>query len=266
VGASQERLGRLLLRFGSPLARLRQVPVLGKCVSWAGAKLVPRNSLTWVQVQDGAAKGLWLHLNPRTGTAYFDGHGEAEVQEALQRHLKRGMTFYDVGANIGLFTMIAARLVGEQGQVVAFEADPEVAERLREHVAHNNLTWSFVEEKAVWSSTGPLPFARTDPAASPDRGLGHVAADTNAQTIQVPGISLDDFALTRRPPDFIKCDVEGAEVEVFRGAARLLREKRPVIVCEMHSERNHRTLIEDFQSHGYACTSCGSNHVLALPR
>jgi FkbM family methyltransferase len=266
VSGSQDRLAQFLLRFGSPLAGLRQVPVLGRCVSWAGAKLVPRNALTWVQVQDGAAKGLWLRLNPRTGRAYFEGHGEAEVQEALRRHLKTGMTFYDVGANIGLFTMIAARLVGEQGHVVAFEADPEIAERLREHVARNNFPWAFVEEKAVWSKTGPVPFARIDAGASPDRGLGHVVTEGNAQTIPVSGVSLDDFALTHRAPDFIKCDVEGAEVEVFRGAARLLRENRPTIVCEMHSEGNHQTLVEEFQRHGYASTSCGSNHILALPQ
>jgi FkbM family methyltransferase len=266
VGEPQERFAQFLLRFGSPLAGLRQVPVLGKCVSWAGAKLVPRNSLTWVQVQNGAAKGLWLRLNPRTGQAYFEGHGEAQVQAALEKHLKPGMTFYDVGANIGFFTLIAARLVGESGHVVAFEADPEIAGRLRGHLARNKFGWANVEERAVWSATGVLRFARTDPNSSPDRGLGHVVADSSAQTIQVPGVSLDDFALTHRPADFVKCDVEGAEVEVFRGAARLLRERRPVIVCEMHSDKNQRALIESFASLGYACTNCGSNHVLAIPQ
>jgi FkbM family methyltransferase len=266
VSEPQERLAQFLLRFGSPLASLRRVPVLGRCVSWAGAKLVPRNSLTWVQVQAGAAKGLWLHLNPRTGKAYFEGHGEAEVQKALQRHLKKGMTFYDVGANIGFFSLIAARLVGEGGQVIAFEADPEIAGRLREHVARNRFVWAMVEEKAVWSAAGPLSFARTDPNASPDRGLGHVASGSNRGTVEVAGVSLDEFALAHRPPDFIKCDVEGAEVEVFRGAARLLREKRPAIVCEMHGDANHRTLVGELGNLGYVCTDCGSNHVLALPR
>jgi FkbM family methyltransferase len=266
VSEPQERLARLLLRFSSPLAGLRQVPVLGKCVSWAGAKLVPRNSLAWVQVQDGAAKGLWLHLNPRTGKNYFDGDGEPEVQEVLQKHLNAGMTFYDVGANIGLFSLIAARLVGESGQVIAFEADPEIAGRVREHVARNGFAWAAVEEKAVWSETGRLSFARTDPGESPDRGLGHVVAGKGRETIDVAGVSLDEFAITHRAPDFIKCDVEGAEVEVFKGAARLLREKRPVIVCEMHSDENQRTLVQEFVNLEYACTNCGNNHVLALPR
>lgn len=263
---SQGRLAQLLLRYASPLAELRRVPVLGRCVSWAGAKLVPRDALAWVQVQSGPARGLWLHLNPRTGKTYFEGGGEPEVQEALQQHLHAGMTFYDVGANIGFFSLLAARLVGKDGRVVAFEADPEIAARLREHVVRNEFGWITVEEKAVWSEPRTVFFARTDPATSPDRGLGHVVSSGAGDTIQVSGVSLDDYARTQAAPDFLKCDVEGAEVEVFRGADRLLKEKRPGIICEMHSEENHRTLLEEFSRAGYTCKPCGTNHILALPR
>src|SRR5271170_3209406 len=204
VNASQGLLAQFFLRYGSPLAELRRVPVLGRCVSWAGAKLVPRDSLAWVQVQNGPAQGLWLHLNPRTGTTYFEGGGEPEVQEALQQHRQAGMTFYDIGANIGLFSLLAARFVGKEGRVVAFEADPEIAARLREHVARNEFGWITVEERAVWSKPGPVFFARTDPATSPDRGLGHVVSSGAEDTIQVSGVSLDDYARTHAAPDFLK--------------------------------------------------------------
>ncbi len=263
---SQGRLAQFLLRFASPLAGLRRIPVLGRCVSWAGAKLVPRDSLAWVQVQNGPAQGLWLHLNPRTGTTYFEGRGEPEVQEALQQHLRAGMTFYDIGANIGLFSLLAARLVGKEGRVVAFEADPEIAARLRQHVERNAFGWIRVEEKAVWSKSDPVFFARTDPTVSPDRGLGHVVSSGAGDTIQVSGVSLDDYARTHAAPDFLKCDVEGAEVEVFRGAQRLLKEKRPGIICEMHSEENQRILLEEFARFGYTCKPSGTNHILALPQ
>lgn len=266
MSASQGRLAQLLLRFASPLAKLRRVPVLGRCVSWVGAELVPRDSLAWVQVQNGPTQGLWLHLNPRTGKTYFEGGGEPEVQEALQQHLRQGMTFYDIGANIGFFSLLAARQVGREGRVVAFEADPEIAARLREHVTRNAFGWIAVEEKAVWSEQGTVYFARIDPATSPDRGLGHVASANAGDTIQVNAVSLDEFTKTQPPPDFLKCDVEGAEVEVFRGAQRLLREKRPGVICEMHSEENHRLLFEEFSRIGYTCKPCGANHILALPQ
>lgn len=266
MSASQGRLAQLLLRYGSPLAGLRRVPVLGRCVSWAGAKLVPRDALAWVQVQDGPAQGLWLRLNPRTGKTYFEGGGELEVQQALRQHLRAGTTFYDIGANIGLFSLLAARLVGGEGRVVAFEADPEIAARLREHVARNEFGWITVEEKAVWSEPRTVFFARTDPATSPDRGLGHVVSASAGDTIQVIAESLDDYTRTQPAPDFLKCDVEGAEVEVFRGAQRLLKEKRPGIICEMHSEENHHFLLEEFSRFGYTCKPCGTNHILALPQ
>jgi FkbM family methyltransferase len=240
--------------------------VLGQCVSWAGEKLVPRDSLAWVQVQNGPAKGLWLHLNPRTGKTYFEGSGEPEVQQVLEQHLRAGMTFYDIGANIGLFSLLAARLVGKEGRVVSFEADPEIAARLREHVERNAFGSITVEHKAVWSEPRTVFFARTDPATSPDRGLGHVVSASARDTIQVSAVSLDDYTLSQPSPDFLKCDVEGAEVEVFRGAERLLKEKRPGIICEMHSEENHQILLEEFSRLGYACKPCGTNHILALPQ
>jgi len=265
VGISQGRLAQFVLRYASPLGGLRRVPLLGRCVSWAGAKLVPRDSLTWVQVQNGPGQGMWLHLNPRTGKSYFEGGGEPEVQEALQQHLRPGMIFYDVGANIGFFTLLGARLVGKEGRVVAFEADPEIARRLREHVSRNEFGWIVAEEKAVWSESSMVFFARTDPATSPDRGLGHVVPEGAGDTVRVSAVSLDDYTRTQPPPDFLKCDVEGAEVDVFRGAQKLLKEKRPGIICEMHSENNHRVLLERFSQLGYACRACGTNHLLALP-
>jgi FkbM family methyltransferase len=267
LSLSEGRLGRTFLRFATPFANLRNLPVIGPCLRWASAKLIPRDSLTWIQVHHGPAKGIWLRLNPRTGRAYFEGQVEPEVQAALQKYLRPGMTFYDVGANIGFFSLLAARLVGPQGHVVAFEADPEIAARLREQVTRNSSAPITVEEKAVWSSSNPVSFVRADANISPDRGLGHVITtvgdDTSPGTIRVGGVSLDDYVAASIEPDFIKCDVEGAEVAVFRGAQKLLSGKKPAILCEMHSEENHRVLTEEFTRLGYRCESCGTNHVLA---
>jgi FkbM family methyltransferase len=265
VGSSSDRLAQAFLRFASPLSFLRRLPVLGNCFSRLGERIVPRDTRTWAQVENGPAAGIWLHLNPRTGLDTLRGAGEPEVQDALRSYLRSGMTFYDLGANIGFFSLMAARRVGEQGRVVAFEADPEMAARLREHIARNKFDWVTVEEKAVWSEASTVLFERVDPARSPDRGLGHVANAASGNTIKVEAVSLDEFARTSATsPDFIKCDVEGAEVEVFRGAQRLLAEKRPGILCEIHSEENRRALVAEFARFGYACKNCGERHLLAL--
>lgn len=267
MAQANDRLAQAFLRYAAPLGRLRRIPIVGRCLSWAAAAVVPRRSLTWVQVQRGPAAGIWLRLNPRTGHDALQGATEPDVQDALQQHLRPGMTFYDIGANIGFLSLLAARLVGKHGRVIAFEADPEIASRLREHVERNGFSWATVEEKAVWSASRRILFARTDPKASPDRGLGHVVNSASADTIEIDAVSLDDFVRNFGvAPDFIKCDVEGAEVEVFRGARRLLAEKRPGILCEIHSEQNRRALLDEFVRLGYACKNCGDRHLLALPQ
>ncbi|MGB2633257.1 MAG: FkbM family methyltransferase, partial [Candidatus Acidiferrum sp.] len=170
-------------------------------------------------------------MNPRTGQNAQQGIGEPAVQAAVQKHLSTGMTFYDLGANIGFFSLMAARLVGPGGCVISFEADPEIAARLRENLVYNKFTHASAEEKAVWCEPTTVSFARVDRNSSPDRGLGHVSTgdSADADTISVEAVSLDEFVLLHPAPDFLKCDVEGAEVAVFQGAERLLREKCPIL-------------------------------------
>ncbi len=266
MATSSDRLAHAFLRYAEPLKSLRRLPILGDCLSWLGERIVPRSTRTWAQVQNGPAAGIWLRLNPRTGLETLRGAGEPQVQVALQRYLRPGMTFYDLGANIGFFSLLAARLVEEGGRVIAFEADPEIVERLREHVERNTFRCVTVAEKAVWSEATNVFFERVDPATSPDRGLGHVVSIASANTIEIETVTLDDFARTSPAPDFIKCDVEGAEVEVFRGAQRLLAEKHPGILCEIHSEANRRTLLADLKRFGYVCEDSTSRQLLALSR
>jgi FkbM family methyltransferase len=267
MAETTSRRANLLLRFAPSFSVLRRVPVLGDFLSWTSRKLVPRDALIWVQIQRGPSEGLWIGLNPRTGQDAQKGIGEPHVQKALIDHLRPGMTFYDVGANIGFFSLMGARLVGPQGRVISFEADPEIAGRLRENLARNQFAHAHVEQKAVWSEPTTVAFERVDPDTSPDRGLGHVSADRSTPgTITVEAVSLDYYTAHHPPPDFLKCDVEGAEVAVFQGATRLFSGKRPILLVEMHSPENQRALLDKFASHGYRCQNLDENHVLALPQ
>ena len=257
----------LFLRYGGVFSKLRGLPLIGTALHWLSGKALRRDTLVWFQVKKGAAAGLWLKINPRTSGYFLEEGGEAAMQQAVVSHVRPGMVFYDLGANMGFYSLLAARLVGPQGLVVAFEADPEVAARLRENVAHNDLSWIRVEQKAVWSESRPVEFARVDPSVSPDRGLGHVAtAREGSEVIIVSAVSLDDYCHESLPPVFIKCDFEGAEVSAYRGANRLLREKRPIILCEIHTSENKAQLVNEFSALGYRCLDSDMNHVLALPR
>jgi FkbM family methyltransferase len=150
--------------------------------------------------------------------------------------------------------------------VIAFEADPEIAARLREHVERNRFRCVTVVEKAVWSEASRVLFERIDPETSPDRGLGHVVGKASANSIEIEAVTLDNFTRAAPAPDFIKCDVEGAEVEVFRGAQRLLAERRPRILCEIHSEPNREALLADLKRFGYVWEDGTGRQVLAFPQ
>jgi FkbM family methyltransferase len=149
--------------------------------------------------------------------------------------LDTGDTAVDVGAYKGGYTYWMRRTVGDSGRVLAFEPQAEAAALLRSYVAA--FGWSNVEivEAALSSAPGRgalmRPAARPSPAAS----LVGVSLPPSPERIDVP-IDTLDRALARRSDAgrvaFLKCDVEGHELHVFRGAEATLREHRPAILVE----------------------------------
>ena len=259
-------IAELMLRAPAPVRSLRDVPVVGPLLHGMSHRVLPADEKVWARVEAGPAKGLWLKLNPRTGQRYLRGEVEPQVQAIVSERLRSGMVFYDLGANIGFFTLLAARLVGPQGKVVSFEPDSAVASRLRENVARNDFANITVVEAGVWSRSGVMNFASAD-SSSPDHGVGGFVAPGNGNSGTArPCVALDDFVQQAAPPDLIKCDVEGAEVEVFRGAENLLRVHRPSVICELHSEESGKALRSSFASAGYMVRSIDINHILATPQ
>jgi FkbM family methyltransferase len=123
-----------------------------------------------------------------------------------------------------------------------------------------------VEQKAAWRESGTVMFERVDASVSPDRGVGHVVDSRNERVVTLDAIALDDCSPKYRPPDFIKCDVEGAEGEVFQGARRMLQKQRPSVLCEIHNENSRRLVLSEFHRFDYVCENCDDNHILALPK
>jgi len=257
-------IAKQMLKRESALATIARVPVLGRCVRAIGQKVVPHRSMVWAKIEAGPGKGLWIELNPRTGSIYLRGDAEPKVQAFILDQLKPGMVFYDLGANCGFFSLIAARCVGSAGHVYSFEPESELVERIRRNMRRNQFEAFTIVPSAVWRETGRVSFAPSDRSISPDQGTGQVTrAGNDVQTVQVPTVALDDFARHARLPDFIKCDVEGAEVEVFRGAAHVLASRRPKIVCEIHSTENGQALRRDLQALGYVVQDLDENHISA---
>ena len=263
--ASEVALARLLMGFLRSFAVIKKVPVIGSLLRKLGRVILPPATRVWVRIQRGPAAGLWLNINPRAGADLYRGGRERLVQETLAEHLKPGMVFYDLGANLGLFTIIGARRVGPEGKVFAFEPDPDVCNRLRQNVSRNGFSNVEVVQGAVYSTTGSSDFVRADPKITPDLGLGRI--DRTSQlfgSIRIRTVALNDFVRDARLPDVIKCDVEGAEVDVFEGAGLLLERQRPAILCEVHSESNSRRITELLTHNGYTLRWLDESHFLAL--
>jgi len=270
VDISQEAISmleRFYLKHSSRLLRLRRVPWLGEVAHRISYRMLPPNRVVWVQVRKGSGEGLWMKLSPRTGGHYYEGQVERGLQDVVDRYVRPGTVFYDLGANLGFFTLLAARKVGNHGRVVSFEADTEVAERLSENVEKNAFHNVQLFRGAVWSSTGCVAFRRADEARWPDRGCGRVVSrEASNSVVTVASVALDDFAQAEAPPDFVKCDVEGAEYEVFSGARKILAEYRPVVACEVHSSENAAQLTQLFGKLNYSMNWFARNHFLAHPK
>jgi FkbM family methyltransferase len=257
--------GELLLRSPKSIRSLRNVPALGRLIHYLSHRILPADERVCAEVQGGPAKGIRLELNPRTGEMYFRGEVETATQKALVERLQPGMVFYDLGANVGFFSLLAARLVGAAGRVFSFEPDAEVAARLRRNIGLNEVSTITVVEAGVWSTNANVRFIRSD-ASSPDRGTGRFVSDENqASGASTRCVALDDFVQSAPRPNAIKCDVEGAELEALRGARKLLEIHRPWIMCEMHSNANDRVAREFLGNLGYEIETVDANHILATP-
>lgn len=264
--AGRNWIGKLLLNSPASLRSLRDVPILGHLIHRLSHRILPTDERVWTSIEAGPAAGLRLELNPRTGQSYLRGEAEAPIQKVLAERLHPGMVFYDLGANIGLFTLLAARLVGATGRVISFEPDGDAAARLRRNIERNQFTNVTVIEAGVWSKSGYVNFLPAD-SSSPDHGLGRFVDGATAPTgIAKQCVAMDDLIGNAPPPDAIKCDVEGAEVEALRGAEKLLRTHRPWMICEMHSESNEQASRELLTRFGYTVEALDGNHALAVPK
>lgn len=175
---------------------------------------------------------------------YLTGRAEPEVQEALAELIEPGQTVYDVGANIGFFTILCSRLVGPHGKVYAFEPIPDNLATLRRNIALNKLTNVVVVEQALSASTGTAEMFVSLWSAFHSLNVDGASKRENhgpdGGQITVETITLDEFVLQEdvSPPDLIKLDVEGAELLVVEGMRETLRTVQPLLLCEVHDTKH----------------------------
>jgi FkbM family methyltransferase len=155
---------------------------------------------------------LWMHRAGRMGRAEAD---------FFRRVIQPGMHIADVGANIGLYSLLLARTAGPAGRVYAFEPDALMASALRRNLAANGITQAEVFEQAVGAATGTATLQRNSVNSGDNRLGTSTGTALHSEQTPVRVCALQD-ALQGRRLDFIKMDVQGWEGEALRGVAGLL--------------------------------------------
>jgi FkbM family methyltransferase len=221
------------------------------------AALTPANRYAVVRLDKGFRMKLDL-ADPEQLKVYFYGHYHERYEAGLVARLLSGdEVFWDVGANVGYFTLVAAAALNHRGQIIAFEPGKNAYDRLTENLALN-----------PWRNITAYPLAVTDREGEAVLHLAGDIADSSANLYQAAQpqavsevcrtVSLDHFRREEHlpPPDLIKLDAEGAELAVLKGAQQLIHDSPPLWLMEME-EKNLRAAGASKIAVAQFLTGCG---------
>ncbi len=217
------------------LGRAIRLP-LGWIPETAIVRIVSGPSAGAKWIVGAAPHGAWLGTLERSKLRHFVAH------------VKPGHTVWDIGANVGLYSVAGSRAVGPSGAVVAFEPMEPNLDFLRRHKELNGLNNVKIVAAAVFDRDGRVRMARGD---SPSEF--HVSPEG---AIDVETIRLDVWSREsdHGVPDVVKIDVEGAEDAVLEGGEEVLSRHRPLIYLALHGDEPRRQCAERLSSWGYQLT------------
>src|SRR5690242_1114122 len=234
---------------------------LGKMLR-ASLSIVPSGLV--VPIVQGPTRGYKWIIGSSTHGCWL-GSFELEKQRVFRSLVKPGSVLYDIGANVGIYTLLGSKLVGPGGHVFAFEPLPRNLRLLHKHVKLNNLQNVTIVEKAVSDRDG---FAAFNVENDLSAGSLSMTGDLTVETIALDN---EGSAIALRPPSLLKIDVEGAEAQVLAGAAALLHTHRPAVLLATHGQNQHRDCCEMLRCWGYEISSItggsvdASDELLAVP-
>lgn len=216
--------------------------------------LIPKGMV--VRVLQGRLRGYRWIVGAETHGCWL-GSYEPAKQRQFGDALKESDIVYDIGANVGFYSLLASRCVGSTGQVHAFEPLPENLVYLEKHTRLNHCTNVSIHRVAVSDRSAKLCFQRGN-----IRSQGHLSESGD---LEVNAILLDEFAYKdgNGLPNVIKIDVEGAELDVLHGAKKLLHSNPPVIFLATHNANVHKQCCELLYLSGYRLEGVGQKRVEA---
>lgn len=211
----------------------------------AGRRLLERLSRGVVLRRRLAARfgGATLYVSPEHGGLKYWRRDLERIDPPLlalaEELVAPGATVWDLGANVGLFTVPAAHRAGPSGRVLAVEPDVECAALLL-RTARGLAPGKYAPVQVLAAAVAPpgprvveLSIAERSRSANALSGYGSTEMGGQREARLVPAYALDDLVAVLPAPDLVKIDVEGAEAAVLGGAERLLGAVRPVLIVEV---------------------------------
>lgn len=174
--------------------------------------------------------------------------GQSEIDKILTL-IHAGDHVLDIGANVGAYTLAFAQQVGLEGQVIALEAQPYIANLLQKTVRDNCLSNVTVKEVAAANNPGVLFFEEPDYNGHINVGAVRLSANRQGNMVAVQAIRVDDLEL--ECCDLIKIDVEGMACEVIDGAINLINKFHPTLVLEVNDVADGMDIYKKLQPHSY---------------
>ena len=179
----------------------------------------------------------WIQQN-----IFFLGSYEDAELKVLSNHLKPDSVFIDIGANFGLYSLIASQHISEEGTIISFEPFPENYKSLCTNLSLNNLRRIKAENKAVGSQTGTLKLYYN----SKENNLGMVSSikTQNSDFVTVNMTCLDYYLKKEslKKITFVKIDVEGFEYDVLQGMKQTLQQYSPIILIEVLDSKSQKNV------------------------
>lgn len=185
---------------------------------------------------------------------------ETRDLSVLSKLLKPGQVFVDCGANLGLWSITAAPIVGSTGKVYAFEPNPTTARKLMANINKNKLTNIIVTNSAAGAIEGTC-FFQCEEA----HNISSVLSQPSESTLAVSILKLDTV-LKDRLVRAIKIDVEGYEIEVLKGAENILKTLKPWLCVEFNTLASGVSSIGEWEVHQFLTrlgySACLMSHAL----
>ncbi len=191
-------------------------------------------SITSTCVYRNLGSGVDVKITPRF--RYVREDYEKEAMEVICRTLREGDTAVDVGANIGLYSLLMGKLVGGSGKVYSFEPATKSFEVLLEHLKLNSLDNVVESYQELVGNRECIQIFVEDGLNGTNRIGGSKFDGPKARSVERNTTTLDDFLnKCLRSPKIIKIDVEGFELTVLQGAMKTLTTSGCTVLCEMHA-------------------------------